>query len=284
MGRILYVSDLDGTLLLDDATLSPTSCTILKPLLAEGLPLTVASARSVVAMRKILAGLDPSLPVIEFNGAFLSRLDDGAHLWVNALDPGLAEQLYESIRARGHAPFLSTFDGARDRLWAPTPENEGMAWYVRDRREQGDERLTEVKDPAQGLVDQVVCLTAIATEGALRRLATDLAQLHGERVRLNVHENRYSPGWFWLTVHDRRATKAQAVQGLVAREGWRDVQIVAFGDAENDVDLFRIAHRAVAVSNAPPSIREQADEVIGSNTEDSVARYLEADWCGPEAQ
>ena len=69
MTEILYVSDLDGTLLQEDATVSPTSRRILSSLLAEGLPLTVASARSVVSMQQMLAGIGLKLPVIEFNGA-----------------------------------------------------------------------------------------------------------------------------------------------------------------------------------------------------------------------
>ena len=55
MSNVLYVSDLDGTLLQDDATLSPASRQILTSLLEEGLPLTVASARSVVSMQQMLA-------------------------------------------------------------------------------------------------------------------------------------------------------------------------------------------------------------------------------------
>ena len=80
----LYISDLDGTLLQGDATLSPYSRQLLNSLLQEGLPFTVASARSIVSMQPILKDVALSLPVIEFNGAFISdlatgRQDDSAH-------------------------------------------------------------------------------------------------------------------------------------------------------------------------------------------------------------
>lgn len=74
MRPTLYVADLDGTLLDDRARLSGRSQAILSGLLTEGLRLAVASARSVVAMQKLLAGLPVKQPVIEFNGAFLSEL------------------------------------------------------------------------------------------------------------------------------------------------------------------------------------------------------------------
>ena len=62
----VYVSDLDGTLLRSDATLSVFSRDTLTRLLSEGLLFTVASARSVASIRPILAGLKLPLPIIEF--------------------------------------------------------------------------------------------------------------------------------------------------------------------------------------------------------------------------
>jgi hydroxymethylpyrimidine pyrophosphatase-like HAD family hydrolase len=53
---------------------------------------------------------------------------------------------------------------------------------------------------------------------------------------------------------------------------------VAFGDAENDLGLFAAVNLSVGVANALPSVRERADEVIGTNTDDSVALWLERDW------
>ncbi len=161
MTDVLYVTDLDGTLLQDDATLSPASRQILVSLLEEGLPLTVASARSVVSMQQMLTGLRLQLPVIEFNGAFLSDLDTGKHTWVCALEPQLSDEILTAIRDCGHTPFVSTFDGERDRLYCGASQNPGTDWYVEDRQKNRDGRLSPVADIGQGLADQVVCFTVI---------------------------------------------------------------------------------------------------------------------------
>ena len=58
----LYVSDLDGTLLTNEATLSEYSKAELQRLLHEGVSFSVASARSVVSIRKIMQGLHLTLP------------------------------------------------------------------------------------------------------------------------------------------------------------------------------------------------------------------------------
>lgn len=275
---VLYVVDLDGTLLHDDGALSPRSRALLGELVEDDAPITIASARSLASIRVLLADIDISLPVIEFNGAFLSVLATGEHLSINHLDGALAARVHADAVAGGHHPFLSTFDGQRDRLYAPPPTNEGMRGFLTERRAMGDERLTPVDDTRVGLGDQVVCLTMIGTHDPLRRLHQQLAADYGEALELHWWENRYSPGWFWVAVHDPRATKDRAVRELIENQGLAPVEVVAFGDQHNDVAMLRAADRGVAVANAIPEVRAIADEVIGANTEDSVMRYIDSDW------
>lgn len=49
---------------------------------------------------------------------------------------------------------------------------------------------------------------------------------------------------------------------------------MAFGDGENDLDLFGAADEAYAVSNAAEKLKHAATAVIGSNEEDAVARWI----------
>ena len=129
----LYVSDLDGTLLINDATLSEYSRAELQRLLHEGVSFSVASARSVVSIRKIMQGLHLTLPVVEFNGAFLSDLETGRHQVIHSIESAVALDIYHTITRFGCIPFVSTYNGIEDRLYYPDPINEGMDWYVNDR-------------------------------------------------------------------------------------------------------------------------------------------------------
>ena len=61
--RRLYISDLDGTLLADNAALSEASHRGLLRILQAGVPFTVASARSIVSIRHTLGELPLTLPV-----------------------------------------------------------------------------------------------------------------------------------------------------------------------------------------------------------------------------
>ena len=277
MPEVLYVSDLDGTLLQDDATLSSHCRQVLTDLLARGLPFTVATARSLSSMQHILQGIELHLPVIEFNGAFLSDLATGEHLWINDLQQPVLDGVYEVLCSHGHTPFLSTFDGSHDWLYAPPPAHAGMQWYVDDRLAVADLRMRQVEDVTIGLSERVVCLTIIDRAPALAPVMRQLSAF-GDAIDVNYWDNSYSPGWQWISVHDGRATKDKAVAELVKHAGLGDVAVTAFGDQANDVAMVRTAHRGVAVANAIAEVLAVADEIIGPNTQDSVPEYIATDW------
>lgn len=275
----LYVSDVDHTLLDSAGTLSDHSRVTLNRLLAQGLRFTVASARSSASLRSLLAGLELSLPVIEFNGAFVSDLASGRHHLVHALAPALAADLWALLLAGGQVPFVSTYDGNADRLYYDRVRNAGMEWYLEDRRRHRDPRLCRLENLRDGLRDQVVCLTVIGRRCRLLALQRTIDRRHENAVRSYCFENTYSPGWHWLTLLDRRATKEQGVAALrLLRPELQGCRLVAFGDGGNDIGLLQAADVGLAVANAEPELKRQASAVIATNDDDAVARYLADHW------
>jgi Cof subfamily protein (haloacid dehalogenase superfamily) len=272
---VLFVSDVDGTLVDRKARLSPGTRARLTALLEAGLPFTVASARSALSLGVMLEGLPLKLPIIEFNGSFITDLATGHRSFVRALQHGVGEDVHALAQVLGQTPFVSTFDGTRDRLFAAPARNEGMQWYLDERRAFRDPRVVHVDDVRVGLSQQVVCLTFIAREAALQPLHDEIQRQHGERVRMEFYENRYQPGWHWLTVHDSQATKAEALRALCATLNVSLENLTVFGDERNDIPMFQIAGRAVAVANAHRDVKACAHELIGDHEEDSVVTYLE---------
>lgn len=281
--KSLYVSDLDGTLLDSRARLSASARDRLQRLLADGIDFTVASARGVASMQAALTGLRLRLPVIGFNGAFLSDLVSGRHEVVHSIEPGLAADLHALIEQHGVPPLIATFNGSEDCVYYVEPRNEGMHWYVRDRIANRDNRLRKLDDAARALTEQVVCLTGIGPGPAMAEVAARIGQEFSGAVELHVFENWYSPGWYWLTVHDRRASKDQAVRELMRRYDLGGHEVVAFGDEVNDLKLFDTAGEAVAVANAVPEVLARATRVIGSNEDDSVVEFIEQHFAGGAA-
>ena len=84
--QALYVSDLDGTLLRSDGSLSPYSLRTITRLIHEGMLFTVASARGCNLIRAAIGGLPLRLPVIDQNGACVSELADHATAIIGSND------------------------------------------------------------------------------------------------------------------------------------------------------------------------------------------------------
>lgn len=274
----LYISDLDGTLLTNKATLSDFSRNTLQGLLDDGIPFSVASARSVVAMQTILSGLTLKLPVIEFNGAFLSNLETGRHEIINSIEPQVVEDIYSLIVKSECLPLISTFNGTEDCVYYKEITNTGMHWYIDDRNTNKDRRFRCCEDLTLSFKDQVVCLTIIGLPQVLSEIEASIQEHHGGMVETHLFENHYSPGWYWLTAHDRRATKDQAIQTMVQTYGLLEKDLVVFGDHINDIKIFKIAKEAIAVDNAVAELKRHATHIIGSNEEDSVVKYIYDHW------
>lgn len=274
----LYVSDLDGTLLDHRGQLSERSRNSLEALLEAGLPFTVASARSHFSIRQLFGDLKLRLPIIEFNGAFITDFATGEHLEINALGQGLAEELFDHVLAAGQRPFVCSFNGSEDCLHYDELINPGMVWYEQRRREARDTRLRLTPDLRRTMREEVVSLTVMdQDERKIRALRDHLADLYAETLQLYFYENEYSKGTYWLTIHHARASKHIAMKSLRDRYA-PGCELVAIGDNFNDVMMLTHADRAVAVANAVEEIQRLAHLIIEHHAEDSVVRFLEQDF------
>lgn len=274
VGR-LFVSDLDGTLADRGARLSAFTRRQLAALLRRGLPFTVATARSIHTLQPILKGLQLTLPVAELNGAFITDWKTREALVCRALEPRAAEAVVRSGLELGVPPFVSVYAEGRQRLYPPQKiANAGIAWYEASRREARDVRLREAVNPLTLLDLTIVCLTFVARQQVLAPLARFIQHELAAHARCDLYENRYQLGWYWLTVQAREANKADALRWITAACGARLEETIVFGDEINDVPMFEIAGRAVAVENATSEIKALAHEVIGPHHDDSVVKYL----------
>lgn len=274
----LYISDVDGTLIDGDKQMPLFSRAMLTGLLNEGCPFTIASARSIVTLKEILGDLPIRLPVIESNGAFLTDWQNGRHVAVQAMDAHTAVEVWRILRATGCTPIIVTFNGREDCVYCPPACNPGMAQYYEERRAQGDRRQRPLQRVEDHLAEAVVMLVAIEQRPVLEEAAAELKSHLGQTIEMHLMENLYQRQWFWLTVHDPQATKGHAAKRLKAEFVEPKCRMIVFGDHDNDVSLFDAADHRVAVANATDTLKRLADEVIGSNAEGAVARYVDFRW------
>jgi Cof subfamily protein (haloacid dehalogenase superfamily) len=271
----LFVSDLDGTLADRAARLSPFSRQHLRELIGAGLQFTVATARSVHTLAPILDGVPLTLPVVEFNGAFITDLKTRQPLVCHALDPQIAEATMLWALSSQLPPFVSTFARGQQHLYPPQVlANAGIAWYDASRRAAKDVRLRGAVDPRTVLGEAIVCMTLIGDPARLSPLSLEIEAAFPGLTHRCLYENAHSPGWYWLSVQSHLASKAHGLRALAAGAGVTLDQTTVFGDEVNDIPMFELAGRGVAVDNAISELKRIAHEIIGPHHSDSVVRYL----------
>lgn len=274
----LFVSDLDGTLLQMGGVLSPLARDALGALLDRGLCFTVASARSVHSISPIMAGVPITLPVIEFNGAFLSHLQTGEHLWMHAFSAELVEGFLAMAEEHQLVPFLSTHDGKEDRLYIESLPNANAAAYYEERRAAGDNRLQPLGGLAEARRQSVVCFTLIAPVPALEAFELAINTAFPDEVTSHLYREQFSNEDGWLTFHQATVSKAAGVAALQELDPFRETlqgrRVVAFGDQLNDFEMLREADEGLAMGNAHPDLKPVARRIIEPNTQEGVIREL----------
>ena len=253
MEKTLYVSDLDGTLLTPESRISPQSLEILNNLIDKGMCFTYATARSLTSASKVAQGLTVRAPVIVYNGAFLLDPRTGQRLVSQLFAPREVQAAAAILFSCGLSPTVDAYiAGELKKSWVMSRENEGVRHFI------------------QGLYDgDVFYFTCI---GAREDLLPAWERFrHDERFTCTFQQEIYRPE-FWLEIMPRKATKANAIIKLKGLLGC--TRVVSFGDAVNDIPLFRVSDECYAVANAVNALKEIATGVIGGNDADGVARWL----------
>ncbi|MBL6989540.1 MAG: HAD-IIB family hydrolase [Bacteriovoracaceae bacterium] len=237
----LYISDLDGTLLNAKGELSAYSRHQLIHLLERGVHFSVASARSLSSIKHLMKGIPLQLPVIALNGASISSLATGIHDVMHVIDEHLLNKICATVQEHGLRPFFSANDGIKHNL-------------------HGNE--------------QVSCITITGDEHKTKNLLSILRDQYQDQLQVQHFQDHYSPKKFWIMIQNNMARKDYACLALANSLNIPMSQVTVFGDEFNDIEMLEVSGVGVAMGNAIEALKQVADEVIGTNLEDSVIKYL----------
>jgi Cof subfamily protein (haloacid dehalogenase superfamily) len=273
--QLVCVCDLDGTVLRSDATLSTFARDSLNQLINAGVHVTVASGRSLQAVRALLGGVGLGLPVIGLNGALISELDSGRHLFMRALGSTPARASVAILAAHGASPVITSWDGTQDRVHHTKTMNAASDWWVAEKREYGDPRLrlSENLDAVAGHED-VVLITGFVPDQAAERLVKQLQAQLAEAAIIHAGQHIYCTGWTEFQIQHPKADKGHAVPQLLELTGLRGSTVLACGDHLNDLGMFAVADESIAPANAHASVLAAATAIAASNNEDGVIHWL----------
>lgn len=263
--KTLFVSDLDGTLLSSEQTLSDFTTKTVNALTEKGMIFSYATARSYATAAPLTRAITSNIPVIVFNGTFIIEARTQKKLLSNSFDHLSARNILARLNDGGIYPIVYSMCDGRERFsYAKDRISRGMGVFLDTRKE--DER----KNPttADGLLDgEVFHFTCIDEKEKLAPIYSSLSK----EYQCVFYEDMYTKEQ-WLEIMPKNATKANAVLKLKQMLGCE--RVVCFGDGVNDISMFEIADECYAVENADKRLKDKASAVIGSNDTDGVAHRL----------
>lgn len=266
--RTLYATDLDGTLLNKQDSISSKSLHIINSLIDEGMCFTYATARSLSSASVVAKGLRTEIPVIIYNGAFIMKAGSGEILYACDFEEEEKEYLIDAFKRYNISPLVYSFIEKVEKVsWINDDLNEGKKRYLGLRK--GDRRLNPLKVGENLFAGNPFYYTCI---GEKEELAPLYEELKTRGFNCIFQQELYRPE-YWCEIMPGKATKANAIMKL--KKMLDCDRVVSFGDAINDIPMFEISDQCYAVSNAVEKLKEKATGVIGSNEEDGVALWLE---------
>ena len=268
MAKTLYVTDLDGTLLNREDSISPFSIQTINDLVEKGMLFTYATARSLVSASKVAAGLSTRIPVIAYNGAFIIQPSTVEILSKEDFTGEERKKVVETLDRYGISPMVYSFvDGIERVSWIPENENDGVKRYLSQR--QGDKRFRSVHDRESLYEGEMFYFTCIGEKEELMPVYEIFS--NDPAYRCTIQQELYRPE-YWCEIMPAAASKSNAIRRL--KEMWDCTRVISFGDAINDLPMFEISDECYAVENAVDELKAAATGIIESNENDGVAKWL----------
>jgi len=257
----LVISDVDGTLVRKDKSLSPQVIAAVHRLREAGIAFTLISARPVSGVLPLIAPLGIDIPLAAINGGIIFR-PDGSVIARHRIDPEVVRGMFE-LAADLPVDCWVFADGQ---------------WYASSLAgvHVGHERISSNQEPVlradfSDLYDRADKVTFVSDDApVLKGLANRGIAKFGQRATIGQSQTYY------LDVTDTRANKGDGVTELAAMLGVDLAQVAVFGDMDNDLAMFARAGTSVAMGQAPDAVRAAATFVSSSNEQDGVAHAIDA--------
>nr|WP_274637027.1 HAD family hydrolase [Microbacterium bovistercoris] len=265
--RMLIALDVDGTVMLQDESLSPGIVEAVGAAQAAGHEVMLATGRSWEGTHAVLSalGLDPEYIVCSNGAVIMRRIEDGPagydryeRFHTETFDPErVLRLLHESVPDAHYMVELA--DGQR--LYTEPMDD----WNLRlARRVSFDELCAQP-------VSRVLVVSPDRTE-------QDFVELVH---RIGLNQVSYAIGWTaWLDIAPMGVDKASGLELVREWLGIDRAHTLVIGDGRNDLGMFAWAlehgGRAVAMAQGPQEVRDAAGETTLSVQDGGVAAVLRA--------
>jgi len=261
MTRIaLVVSDVDGTLLTKDKTLTDAARQAVQRLHEAGIAFTITSSRPAIGMRFLVEPLGITLPVGPFNGS--SIIDVNMHPIEQSLIPAAAaERVLSVLKQFGVDIWLFTNDA-----WL-TKDPDGPYVPNEKRAILADPTIIDDFSPHVSAACKIVGSSRdfdllVRCEAAMHEaLGSQALAVRSQNYYLDITPPGHDKGTFVTATAQRLGVPLDAVATI--------------GDMHNDVAMFKVSGLPIAMGNASDEVKSFAKRVTTSNEDNGFANAME---------
>lgn len=275
-GPTLYVSDLDGTLLGKDSQLSAVTVATLNRIIGElGGLFTVATARTPATVVPLMQQVHARLPFIVIGGSAMWNPVTMSYEHTRGIDDMTVNAVADVFDRRGAHPFIYRRHGKNllhTHHYGPLSPQEER--FIAERQHLPLKQFFLDDRDFRHSDDEALLIFSMNKYAVLKSIADDL-RTSVPTCSVMVYHDIFDESEGYLEIFSAGTSKAAAIGDLARQLGAG--RVVVFGDNRNDIAMMQTADFSVAVDNAFTEVKSVASEVIGPNTADSVARWIETE-------
>ena len=245
----MILTDLDGTLICSDGSISERTKSILKSCQSRGIYVVIATARYWIGAERYIEEIQPDYEITT-DGTLIHR--HGEQIYSCNLETEDTNKIIQDILARDNKTEITVAAGRRV-FWNSEHISESEKLhkavyydYLKPLSCQANKIVAELPDYETAL--------EIANKNHCR-----LQSYRGEK---------------WYAFLPKTAGKVQAIRELAKILNISLNEIAAFGDDKNDIEMLKMCGTGVAVNNAIWEVKDIADSVTLSNDENGVAEWI----------
>ncbi len=253
------ISDVDGTLVTHDKTLTRRTQNAVAALQARGIAFGITSGRPPRGMRFFVDPLKLTTPIGGFNGGLITR-PDMAPLKEHALAPDTARRAHEILATRKIDVWV--FSGLDWLLTNPDGPHVGLEKHT----VKFAPTVVPSLEPALGTAYKVVGVSQ--DHELLERCEADMQAALGAGASVSRSQAYY------LDITHPQANKGVAVRNMAALMNLPMSEVAVIGDNYNDLAMFAQTGFSIAMGNAPDAVKKKARFVTGSNEADGLAEAI----------
>lgn len=255
--------DLDGTLTNHDKVVTPRTRQALLKAQEQGAIIILASGRPTYGIVPVAECLELEKRggyILSYNGGNIVNAKTSEKLFSQFLPDAVIPILYKYAREHGYA--LLGYAG--NEIITEMPDDQ----YVKEESRINKMNIRKVDNLLDALEPHPTKLLMTGDPTDMIKAEEKLVEILGEKMDIF----RSAP--FFLELVPKGIDKAQSLLRLLSKINLTPADLMAFGDGYNDLSMLKLAGVGVAMANAAPEVRADADYVTLSNEEDGVAAAL----------